>query len=261
MHYVTTAVEQALGTLNLYHPQKPEQQLDPISTICMLSLRSLDAFKGLRPGVSNHWLSFSTGPIRGANHESSNDLQYVKQTLRLFVKGWVAKDNETLAKIAAAAQRGLALLWADYEAQKLNDVDTCDVCLKILVSWLVPPPPVQTIRLPPLGAHYLPEQKEIDALTEQKKKLCENARQFVAKHAGKDAFSADLIKQLIDQYDGQPVTLQQVPEGLQDRERLIVNQANGEWTKEKLAVFESLLQAKNIAALVAVLEEHRPVTK
>lgn len=254
MQYVT----QALGALNLYHPPKPVQQPDPISMVCMLALRSLDEYKGLRPGVNDNWLSFSTGIQRGANNERSDDLQYVKSTLRLFVKGWDPKKDPTLAKIVAVAIKGLQLLRDEYKAERRNDEDSCNVCIDLLEKWVAPPPPKQEIKLN-LNKHYTREEDALQALQDLKNTVCQGAQEFLKKsNAKEDTYSVGLLTRLLQQYEQEPVKLPEAPVEKTELEKATILKANLAWPEASLQVFEKLLESKNAKSLEGILDQHKP---
>ncbi len=118
---------------------KCDQPLEPISTLCMLSLRMMKCMKGAKPAVRENWLEFDAAGYTQSfvrYDASSNDLFYVNATLDFFRKNWSASGNDTLVTIVQVAVKALEDLGRQYAKEKDNASIVCEKNVQLLNEWL-----------------------------------------------------------------------------------------------------------------------------
>lgn len=136
------AASKAASTIvERYRQAKGTQLLDPISTICMLALRTLKENEGSKPGVHHNWFQFSSdsywqGISRATNGLSNDDLFYLDFPIKLFTKGWKPTGNPGLVAIVNVAIEGLKLISSQYQPALKNAAPLAKAYRKRLKEWV-----------------------------------------------------------------------------------------------------------------------------
>ncbi len=128
-----------LSALSNYVWPKCDQPLDPISTLCSLTLRTMKCMKAAKPAVRENWLEFDrAGYTQSVTRydASSNDLFYVNASLEFFRKNWSPTENAHLFLIVEAASRALKDLGEQYAKEHDNASIVCKENSRLLHEWL-----------------------------------------------------------------------------------------------------------------------------
>lgn len=159
--YVFGALSAATAAAADYFcPAKPDQKLDPIATVCMFTLRTIESFRNAKPAVRDNWFEFdgegtpdeeatttveqvsqsvnkaAQGTMRAASKVSNNDLFYVNAAIDQFVHGWKGRENPALVKIVQVAIKGLELMNRRYKARQINAAPATELYQLKLQAWV-----------------------------------------------------------------------------------------------------------------------------
>lgn len=120
---------------------KPDQTLDPISTLGMLALRTCACYQKAKPAVNGNWLYFDTNGYgqslkRSATCVGNDDLWYLEPTFTFFVRAWRADQHPLLVEIAKVALEGLELMREEYDNARMNAAYTCKDNIQALNRWI-----------------------------------------------------------------------------------------------------------------------------
>ncbi len=122
-------------------PSKCDRVLEPISTLCMVALRTLSCYDKAKPAVRGNWFELDekgsiTAAKRSLTQVSNDDLFYLDASIKLLVRGWSANSNPDLVAIATVARDGFKLIADDYLEDCKNAVPTCKYLRKKLKKWI-----------------------------------------------------------------------------------------------------------------------------
>lgn len=239
----------------LFGVAKSDQTLDPISTLCMLALRTCKCYEHAKPAVNGNWFYFDAdgygqGLKRGATCVSNDDLWYLEPTFTFFARGWKPHQSPQLVEIVRVALQGLEIMRTEYDEKRLNATYTCKDNIQFLDRWIKTPAPLPLVVDP---------QQDPRAVLANLAGL--HVTQLKAQKGQLHQISVQMIERLMQQMALEPPKPLEPVVELTHEELARIAKINALWPADQLASFTTHLKNKDVSGtsdiLRSILEKQR----
>lgn len=262
MIMMAAAASYAGGFLaDYWRQQKGPQQLDYIGAICMLALRTVQRFNAAKPAVRDNWFEWDEAgraqtAKRTTGQVSNDDLFFLNDTIKLFVKVCSAKDNPALVTITRVAIDGLDIVRRNYLPDQKNAVPACEYYQDMLRKW------IDAAALPtpdPFAKSAEERQLIAQAATEALSRLRQSKQAKTKDETAVNDTSIKLLEHLLQNWTLSGQSEVPTPAVLTGEQQLLVNRVTKLWPKSEIEAFELLLRNKeqNTVPMVAFLTTHK----
>lgn len=231
------------------------EQLDPISTLCMLALRACKCYEKAKPAVSGNWLYFDANSYgqclkRSVTVVGNDDLWYLEPTFTFFARGWKAHQSPQLVEIAKVAIEGLEKMRKEYDEERMNATYTCKYNIELLDRWIKTPAQLPLV--------VEPQQDPKAVLTAL---ATNHVAQLKGQNQNAHKTTVQIIERLMQQMALEPARPPEPAIELTHEELARIAKINALWPADQLASFTTHLKNKDASGtsdiLISILEKQR----
>lgn len=230
-------------------------QLDPISTLCMLALRACKCYEKAKPAVNGNWLYFDANGYgqclkRSVTAVGNDDLWFLEPTFTFFARGWKAHQSPQLVEIVKVALEGLKKMRKEYDEERMNATYACKDNIELLDRWINTPAQLPLV---------VDQQQDPRAVLANLAGL--HITQLKAQEGQLHQTSVQMIEQLMQQMALEPAKPRAPVVELTHEELARIAKINALWPADQLASFTTHLKNKDVAGtsdiLISILEKQR----